>query len=95
MDGDPAARNVAIRDVAAAKRSGRSPNERRTGMKKLRMEVESLHVESFPVAPELPAFRGTVHAEEAFATQALGCTHGATCRTSCGVVGNCTCPPPA
>jgi len=65
-------------------------------MKKLRMEVEALHVESFPTSPSELTFRGTVAAAEALlATQLLGCTNGATCRTSCGVVGNCTCPPPA
>ena len=64
-------------------------------MKKLRLDVEALDVESFPVAPAEPVFRGTVAAAEALlATQALGCTNGATCRTSCGLVGNCTCPPP-
>ena len=64
-------------------------------MRKLRMDVEALDVESFPVAPALPDFRGTVHVNEAFATHDIYCTNGATCRTSCGVVGNCTCPPPA
>ena len=63
-------------------------------MKKLRMDVEALDVESFPVAPARPAFRGTVDAAELLATHALGCTNGDTCRTSCGVVGNCTCPLP-
>ncbi|HEX8903382.1 MAG TPA: hypothetical protein VF771_00925 [Longimicrobiaceae bacterium] len=62
-------------------------------MRKLRMEVESLSVESFPVAPEVPVFRGTVRAAED-ATHEIYCTHGDTCRTSCGIVGDCTCPPP-
>lgn len=64
-------------------------------MRKLRMRVETLRVESFPTSPSGPAFRGTVAAAEALlATHALYCTNGDTCRTSCGVVGNCTCPPP-
>ena len=63
-------------------------------MKKLRMDVEALDVVTFPLAPELPVFRGTVRANEAFATHVIYCTNGDTCRTSCGVVGNCTCPPP-
>jgi hypothetical protein len=63
-------------------------------MKKLRLEVETLDVESFPVAPAEPVFRGTIDAADAFATQASGCTRGDTCRTSCGVIGDCTCPPP-
>jgi len=61
-------------------------------VKKLRMDVEALNVESFPVAPAEPAFRGTVHGR--LATHELYCTNGDTCRTSCGRVGNCTCPPP-
>jgi len=61
-------------------------------MKKLRMMLEALDVESFPTAPAEPAFRGTVAA--AAATQASGCTRGDTCRTSCGVIGDCTCPLP-
>ena len=61
-------------------------------MKKLRMDVEALDVESFPVAPAGPAFRGTVRGADALATRALYCTNGDTCRTSCGLVGNCTCP---
>jgi hypothetical protein len=57
------------------------------------MDVETLEVESFPVAPAEPAFRGTVRGAEALlATRALYCTNGDTCRTSCGLVGNCTCP---
>ena len=40
-------------------------------MKKLRMDVEALDVESFPVAPAQPEFRGTVRAED-FATFAKG-----------------------
>jgi hypothetical protein len=64
-------------------------------MKKLRMEIEALEVESFSIAPGEPAFSGTVRAADAlFATHELYCTNGDTCRTSCGRVGNCTCPPP-
>jgi hypothetical protein len=64
-------------------------------MKKLRMDIEALDVESFPVAPDAPVFRGTVHAADGMlATRQLYCTNGDTCRTSCGLVGNCTCPPP-
>ena len=63
-------------------------------MKKLRMDVETLDVESFTVAPAEPAFRGTVEAADALlATQVIYCTRGDTCRTSCGG-GDCTCPPP-
>ncbi len=64
-------------------------------MPKLRMDVETLSVESFPVAPETPAFRGTVDAAEVMATRELYCTKGDTCRTSCGRIGECTCPIPA
>ncbi|HSU14857.1 hypothetical protein [Longimicrobium sp.] len=63
-------------------------------MRKLTLDPESLSVESFPVAPGVPHFRGTVRAAE-MATHELYCTNGDTCRTSCGRVGNCTCPPPA
>jgi hypothetical protein len=63
-------------------------------MKKLRLDVEALDVESFRVAPDEPAFRGTVDAADLLATQALYCTRGDTCRTSCGRVGECTCPIP-
>lgn len=63
-------------------------------MKKHRLQVETLSVESFPVAPGTDVLRGTVHAAEAMATQAYGCTKGDSCRTSCGVIGDCTCPPP-
>lgn len=61
-------------------------------MKKHRLQVEALWVESFPVAPDTPVLRGTVHAAEDMATRAYGCTNGDSCRTSCGLVGNCTCP---
>jgi len=63
-------------------------------MKKHRLQVETLSVETFPVAPDAPVLRGTVHAAEAMATHEYGCTHGDSCRTSCGVIGDCTCPPP-
>jgi len=63
-------------------------------MKKHRLQVDTLAVESFPVAPAMDVLRGTVHAAEAMATQAYGCTRGDSCRTSCGVIGDCTCPPP-
>jgi hypothetical protein len=63
-------------------------------MKKTRLDPDTPAVTSFPVAPAVPVFRGTVRAAEAMATMALGCTKGDTCRTSCGVVGDCTCPPP-
>jgi hypothetical protein len=63
-------------------------------MKKLRMTLETLDVVSFPTAPAEPDFRGTVAAADALATQASGCTRGDTCRTSCGVIGDCTCPIP-
>ena len=64
-------------------------------MGKLHLDPESLSVDSFPVAPGLPDFRGTVRAAELMATRELYCTNGDTCRTSCGRVGDCTCPPPA
>jgi hypothetical protein len=55
-------------------------------MKKLRLDVDTLAVESFPTAPTAEEL-GTVFAAEAeaFAT-----------RTSCGGGGDppCTCPPP-
>ena len=62
-------------------------------MRKLRLDVETLSVESFPVAAGEPAVRGTVRAAERL-THELYCTNGDTCRTSCGRVGDCTCPPP-
>ena len=61
-------------------------------MKKHRLQLETLSVESFPVAAAGEVLRGTVHAAEA--THEYGCTHGDSCRTSCGVIGDCTCPPP-
>lgn len=61
-------------------------------MRKLTLDVDRLAVESFPTTPAEGAERGTVHA---MATRALYCTNGDTCRTSCGRVGDCTCPPPA
>jgi hypothetical protein len=70
------------------------PFTRRRAVKKLRMDLEALDVETFPVAPAQPVFSGTVRAAEFMATRELYCTNGDTCRTSCGVVGNCTCPPP-
>lgn len=63
-------------------------------MKKHRLELDTLLVESFPVATAGEVPRGTVHAAEAMATQAYGCTRGDSCRTSCGVIGDCTCPLP-
>jgi len=62
-------------------------------MKKLTLDLDRLAVESFPTtaADDLP--RGTV--EGAMATRELYCTHGDTCRTSCGRVGECTCPIPS
>jgi len=62
-------------------------------MKKLRMDVDSLTVESFPTAAGDAEMKGTVHA--LLATRELYCTKGDTCRTSCGRVGDCTCPIPA
>lgn len=47
-------------------------------MRKLRLEIDSLSVASFPVAPELPDFRGTVRAADLHATHALYCTNGDT-----------------
>jgi hypothetical protein len=61
-------------------------------MKKLRLDVDTLAVESFPTASVDAALKGTVHG--LLATRELYCTNGDTCRTSCGRVGNCTCPPP-
>jgi len=59
------------------------------------MNLEALSVESFPTSPSERAFRGTVAAAEALlATRELYCTRGDTCRTSCGRVGDCTCPLP-
>ena len=63
-------------------------------MAKLRMDVDTLSVESFPVAAADEVLRGTVKGAE-MATHELYCTNGDTCRTSCGRVGDCTCPPPA
>jgi hypothetical protein len=64
-------------------------------MRKLGLDPETLVVETFAVAPGVPQLRGTVRAAEMLATHALYCTNGDTCRTSCGRVGDCTCPPPA
>ena len=61
-------------------------------MKKLTLDVDALAVESFPTAAVDTVLKGTVHGR--LATRELYCTHGDTCRTSCGRVGNCTCPPP-
>ena len=61
-------------------------------MKKLTLELDRLAVESFPTTAADDADRGTVAG--AMATRALYCTNGDTCRTSCGRVGDCTCPPP-
>ena len=61
-------------------------------MRKLTLDVDELAVESFPTGDVDAAHKGTVHAR--LATHELYCTHGDTCRTSCGRVGNCTCPPP-
>ena len=58
-------------------------------MKKLTLDLDRLDVESFPTTRPLELPRGTVHG---MATRALYCTNGDTCRTSCGIVGNCTCP---
>jgi hypothetical protein len=81
--------------VVPALRRFHTPAGRRATVRKLRMDVEALDVESFPVAPAEPAFRGTVQAADALlATQVIYCTRGDTCRTSCGVIGDCTCPPP-
>ena len=61
-------------------------------MKKQRLDVDALAVDSFPTAAVDEALKGTVHGR--LATHELYCTNGDTCRTSCGRVGNCTCPPP-
>jgi hypothetical protein len=51
-------------------------------MKKLRLNVDTLAVASFPTADAAEVL-GTVHAAEAAGTW-----------TSCGGYPNCTCPPP-
>jgi hypothetical protein len=51
-------------------------------MRKLTLDPESLAVDSF-VMSDLPELRGTVQGAEDNAS-----------RTSCGLIGNCTCPPP-
>ncbi|HSU14858.1 hypothetical protein [Longimicrobium sp.] len=59
-------------------------------MKKMRLDPEALAVTSFPTAAG-PSGRGTVAANEATAIGQLSC--GATCQTSCGGGGHCTCIP--
>ena len=61
-------------------------------MKKLRLDLDRLTVETFPTAAE-PTERGTVHAMNH--TREIYCTKGDTCRTSCGGGfggAQCTCP---
>lgn len=81
----------AVRRAAAPRSAGRpvvtSPVE--DAMKKLTLNLDRLSVESFPTTPVDEVEKGTVHA---MATRELYCTNGDTCRTSCGLVGNCTCP---
>ncbi len=62
-------------------------------MRKLKLEVETLAVESFPTLPPEAAERGTVHGADNH-TREIYCTKGDTCRTSCCQVGECTCPLP-
>lgn len=66
-------------------------------MKKMRLEIDELAVESFPTAVAPDMSRGTVKGNDA--TLALTCPAtcaGATCVTSCGGGGggvqHCTCP---
>ena len=63
-------------------------------MRKLTLDLDRLAVESFPTTASDGALRGTVRGAELLATRELYCTNGDTCRTSCGRVGDCTCPPP-
>jgi hypothetical protein len=70
-------------------------------MKKLNLQPEDLHVESFTVAETPPEARGTVHADEwSLKTAQCGTCGGYTCGgpscfTSCDPGGGdpaCTCP---
>jgi len=69
-------------------------------MKKLRLNVEALAVESFRTAPGVEPL-GTVHAQEGTLQSRCEYTcveptcEGVTCYTSCGGGGDpqCTCPP--
>jgi hypothetical protein len=62
-------------------------------MKKMRLELDRLEVETFATDEVRLAERGTVHGLNH--TRELYCTKGDTCRTSCGGgIGGagCTCP---
>jgi len=60
-------------------------------MKKMRLDPDALAVTSFATAAR-PDGRGTVAAHAATSFGQLTC--GATCLTSCGGGGHCTCIPP-
>lgn len=68
-------------------------------MRKMKLEIGTLQVESFPTL-QAPPERGTVDgAEGTLRTNQCGsCAgftcDGATCVTSCGGQPQCTCPPP-
>ncbi|HEU0297823.1 MAG TPA: hypothetical protein VFR37_00170 [Longimicrobium sp.] len=62
-------------------------------MKKLRLDLDGLQVETFATAHVEVAERGTVHGLNH--TREIYCTKGDTCRTSCGGGQvECTCPLP-
>ncbi|HEX6909711.1 MAG TPA: hypothetical protein VF142_04940 [Longimicrobium sp.] len=64
-------------------------------MKKLRLDLDGIRVETFATVDARLAERGTVHGLNH--TREIYCTKGDTCRTSCGGGGGgaeCTCPPP-
>jgi hypothetical protein len=61
-------------------------------MRKLRLELDALRVESFPTDGPDAGARGTVRGADMLRTREAYCTNGETCKTSCAGGPHCLCP---